>query len=217
MSAPSADVQNLAPSTVVEMWELDTTAIGGALYRFYAGVNEFGTALVWQGNTYSPLPMKVDGLEMTTKGTLPRPKIQVANLDGTITALIGPLSDLLGAQVTLKRTQAKYLDAINFVAGNPTADPTVEWASEVFYIEQKTTETRDVIEFQLVSALDVEGLMLPRRKVQATICSWVYKGTECGYGGALGTCDKSLAACKTHFGATADLPYGGFPSCARIG
>ena len=42
-------------------------------------------------------------------------------------------------------------------------------------------------------------------RIQSASCPWAYKGTECGYTGALGACDKSYAACQArsneiHFG-----------------
>ena len=45
-------------------------------------------------------------------------------------------------------------------------------------------------------------------------CHWIYKDEYCGYTGPLGTCDKTLEACKNHF-PNGLSPFGGFPS--RIG
>jgi len=215
MSTPTADIQSLSPSAVVDLWILDCGPIGGSVYRFHAGTNGLGAPVRWQTYDYLPMPIEIDGLEMSSKGTLPRPTVRIANLDGTISALLGPMEDLIGAKVIRKRTLAKYLDASNGVTGG-TPDPTAAWPDEAFYIEQKTAETSEVIEWQLVSSLDCQGLKLPRRIIQATVCPWVFKGTECGYAGANATCAHTLTACKTNFGTDADLPFGGFPAAARI-
>ena len=217
MSVPLTEVQSLSPSAEVWLWVLDATALGGGLYRFHSGTNQLGTAVVWQGVTYSPMPIKVDGLEWSSKGVLPRPRLRVAALDGVIGGLVRDLDDLVGASVTLKRTFARYLDAVNFPGSyNPTADPTAALPDEPWVVERKTLETSDVIEFELVSPLDAQNAQIPKRRVNANVCVWAYKGTECGYAGALPTCAKTLAACKDHFGATADLPFGAFPGTARV-
>lgn len=213
-----ADLQSLDPGATIELFELDSTNIsGGSLVRFQNGRNQVGGDIVWQGNTYSAFPINAEGFEISGKGTMPRPTISVANVDGTVGLLVRDLEDLIGATVTRKRTQVKYLDAVNFTGGvNPTADPTQYIPDDVYLVERKSVETKDVITFELASALDVHGVRVPRRLIQATICPWVYKGTECGYAGGLATCDRTLADCKTHFGSTADIPFGGFPGAATI-
>jgi lambda family phage minor tail protein L len=68
-----------------------------------------------------------------------------------------------------------------------------------------------VVEFELAASFDLAGVRAPKRQCIANICQWVYKSAECGYTGGLPTCDKTLDACKAHFGATAELPFGSFP------
>jgi phage-related protein len=97
--------------------------------------------------------------------------------------------------------------------GNPagTPDPTAEFPREVFYIDRKVSETRDFVEYELAAAFDLAGVRAPKRQCISNICQWVYKSAECGYTGGLATCDKTLDACRAHFGATAELPYGSYP------
>jgi lambda family phage minor tail protein L len=171
--------------------------------------------VVWQGQTYSPFPVQVEGLDFSAKGPLPRPTIRVSNVDGTLGALVRQYDDLVGASVVCKRCLAKHLDAVNFPGGvNPTADPTAHWDDETFEVEQKTSETKDVIEFQLASAMDAQGIRLPRRLIQATVCGWTNADTAiCSF---VATCDRRLATCKVNFGATNPLPFGGFPAANRV-
>lgn len=217
-TVPTQAIQSLDPSAIIELFVLDSTIIsGGGVTYFHAGTNQVGTAIVWQGQSYTPFPVQADGFEITGKGTIPRPTMTVANVDGTVGLLVRDLEDLIGATVTRKRTLSKYLDAANFTGGvNPTADPTQAFPDDVFLIERKSSETKDAISFELGAAMDVHGVRIPRRLIQATICPWVYKGTECGYSGGLATCTKTLTDCKTHFGTAADLPYGGFPGAGTI-
>lgn len=216
MSLPVSEIQALSPSALIELFVLDATPCGGSVYYFHAGTNELGTSVVWQGQTYQPFPVQAEGFEWSSKGTLPRPKLRVAALDGLIGGLVRDLEDLVGAKVTLKRCFAKHLDAANFAGGNPSADPTACYPDEPWVVERKTIETSDVIEFELATPMDVQNARIPARRIQALICPWVYKGTECGYAGALPTCGKTLEECKTHFGATAELPFGGFPGTRLV-
>jgi lambda family phage minor tail protein L len=198
---------------MVELFVLDCTALGGSIFRFHAGTNGIGAAVIWQGVTYSPFPIQAEGFDMSSKGVMPRPTLRVSNVDGVVGAQVRAYGDLVGATVTRKRTLAKFLDAVNFSGGNPNADPTAAFADDVFYVEQRTTETAEMIEFQLSAASDLQGLMLPSRIVQASVCM-EHDATVCAY--SVGNqCTKTLDACKAHWGVAADLPFGGFPGAGR--
>ena len=217
MTLPITEIQSLSPSAVIELFVLDATAIGGSVYYFHPGTNGLGTSVVWQGVTYAPFPVQMDGFEWSSKGTLPRPTLTVAALDGLVGGLVHTLNDLVGATVTFKRTFAKYLDAVHFTGGvNATADPAVCFPDEPWKVERKALETADIIQFELATPMDIQGAQIPRRRVLANLCAWTFKGTECGYAGATATCAKTLAACKTNFGATTPLPFGAFPGTARV-
>ena len=219
MAVPFSEAQLPAPSALIELFELQLiTAIHGAstVYRFHAGINAKGTGdVVWAGSTYLALPIEADGFSYSGNGQLPRPSIKVANVLGTITALLLTLPmGLEGAKVTRLRTHARYLDAVNFPGNvNPlgTPDPTAEYPREVYFIDRRKSESRDMVEFELAAAFDLAGVRAPKRQVIASICPWVYKSAECSYSGALATCAKSLADCRIHFGSNAQLPFGGFP------
>lgn len=225
----TADIQGFEPGAHVELFELDATMItGGGLLRFH-GYQQAGV-ITWQGVDYTPWPIHAEGYARTSEGQQPAPKLSVGNVDGSISSLCILLDDLAGAKVTRHVTLGKYLDAVNFPGGNPTADPTEEFPLDVFYIEQKTGETSEVVEFELSSALDLNGLQLPRRQIIANLCPWKYKGAYCGYvpgalfdaGGvavvdpALDVCGKRLSDCKLRFGATSILNFGGFPAAGLI-
>lgn len=223
MSVPTAEIQTLDPGAILELFVLDLTALGGTVHYFHAGTNQLGTSVVWQGNTYQPWPVKVDGFAWDGQGPLPRPTISVANVDGSIGALVRSYQDLVGAAVTLKTCLAKHLDAVNFPGGvNPTADPTAHFDDEVFEVEQKTAETAEAITFQLASAMDAQGKRLPGRPIQATVCGWGNGDTAtCPF---VVSCDRLLTTCKTHAATdgvglpqfAGGLPFGGFPAANRV-
>lgn len=219
MAVPVSDLQAVAPSAIIELFELElnTTQHGIAqTYRFHAGTSlNANGELVWNSSSYMRYPIEVTGFEYTGTGQLPRPTLRVSNIMGTITALLLSLPrGIEGAKFTRIRTLARYIDAANFPGNvNPygSPDPTAELPREIFYIDRKSAETRDIVEFELAAAFDLAGVRAPKRQCNNSVCQWVYKSTECGYIGALPTCDKTLDACQAHFGATGGLPFGAFP------
>lgn len=113
-----ADIQSLSPSALIELFELDmsVTTSGGKLY-FHAGTNGLSQPIVWQGVSYEPWPIKASGFDKSGQGTLPRPKIQVSNYDGVISAELQANDDLIGCKIIRKMTLARFLDAVNFPDG----------------------------------------------------------------------------------------------------
>lgn len=108
----AADVQSLAPGSLVELFELDATGIGGQVACFH-GHRQAGP-IVWRGVVYAPWPIAAEGFERTSSGRQPVPTLKVGNVDGSISSLCLALADLVGAKITRRRTLSKYLDAINF-------------------------------------------------------------------------------------------------------
>lgn len=222
----SADIQKLNAGSLVDLFVLDATTLGGQVSRFHAGVNELGNDVVWQGATYTRWPIEADGFEWSGKGVMPRPKVRVANVTGLVSALARETEDLVGAMLTRKRTFLRYLDAVNFAAGNPAADPNVHFPDEVYNVDRKASENKVFVEFELAAAWDVQGVQIPRRQVIQNVCTWRYRSAECGFaGGAVAdindtatssletdACGKRLGSCKLRFGQYAELPFGGFPA-----
>lgn len=407
------EIQSLSPTALIELFVLDMTAAGQGFLYFHAGTNQLVANVVWQGHTYSAMPIEAEGFAAGTTGTLPRPKIRLANIDGAFSSVVAQYNDLIGYKLTRKRTFQKYLDAVNFpervnmitysenlghpvgwinnanitvsvvnnvdtpdgvvscdklilasgisysannssgarpgfahsagtytmsvyakaseitnlvfrnnwTGANPnfdlltglvtqgtgvskmvsagngwwrcictytldatqasanngisyrpfklgfngdgvsgiyvrgaqinvggvelayqkidaapisTANPSQCYPDDVWYIDQKISENRYVIEWELASPADLIGVMLPARQVNQNSCPWAYKGAECGYNPAtvgnkmydsldvqvLATatdvCGKRLASCQARFGITATLPYGGYPGAISV-
>lgn len=230
MSTPesiTSEIQKVAPSAIIELFELDASVVGGEILRFHAGTNEIGSDIVWQGETFYRYPVQLTGFEITGQGQLPRPKLSVSNYLSAVTALLLQYEDLIGCKLTRRRTLAKYLDAVNFPGGvNASADPTAEFPLDVYFIDRKASENRQLVEFELAASIDLAGVMIPRRQVIQNLCTWRYRGGECGYtdtryfkaddtptdNAAEDKCGKRLSSCKCRFGKGGDLPFGGFPA-----
>lgn len=231
MSTPQKiqeQLQSLEPSAIIELFQLQLTAavngIDSTLY-YYAGTNELTADVVFNGITYAAYPIEVDGFEVSSKGTLPRPSMRIANANSAISALL-LLCNPLQAKVTRIRTCKKFLDAVNFASGNASADPTAKFEDEIWYIDRVANENPQLVEFELTSKLDLTNLALPRRQVLEH-CPWKYRGAECGYKGsayfdlndnptsaANDQCAKRYTSCTRRFTSGA-IPFGGFPG-ARL-
>jgi len=234
ISSIYADLSTLAPDAIIELFELhyDNTLHGSTdILRWHAGSNADVTGnITWNSNDYSRLPVQVEGFEYTNSGTLPRPTLSVANLDGAITALLlgvnvtTPGNDLTGAKVKRIRTLKKFLD------GESAADPYATFPVEEWFIDRKATESRDVVSFELASKFDLSNKELPNRQVVANICQWQYRSSECSYTGsnyfdvnnnsvatlAQDACGKRLSSCKKRFGENGELPFGSFPGAGLL-
>ena len=176
MGIPTSELQAIAPGAVIELFviELNTTLHGAnTIYRFHNGANlNANGEVVWAGNSYLRFPIECTGFEFGSTGTLPRPKISISNILGTITTIMQGVNeitvgnDLNGAKFIRIRTLARYLDAVNFTGGtNPfgTPDPTAEFPQEIYFLDRKVTETRDIVTWEAQSALDLINVKLPQR------------------------------------------------------
>ena len=158
-------------------FNVNTNLAEPTVYLFHSGNNikDFND-IVWQSNTYNRMPCKSEGYKLSGKGKLPRPTLTLTNLLKTITGIlllvnkVTPLSDLAGAKVTRRQALSKDLDEINFPNNtNPfkinNVDPSAELPREVYFIERKVTENRDIVEFELVSTFDLIGIGAPKKLV----------------------------------------------------
>ncbi len=174
-----SSLQDINPSAIIELFTLQlSTALHGAntIYRFHAGssLNANGQ-IVWDGNAYLRFPIEATGFAFQ-KGQLPRPKITISNATGLISAILLSVNetttgnDLTGATVTRIRTLAKFIDAVNFAdETNATADPNAEFPQEIYVVDRKSTETREVVEFELAAPTDLAGVRIPGRQATRSI------------------------------------------------
>lgn len=227
----TSEIQKLEPSSVIELFKLDLSFINADVYHFHAGTNGLTQNIVFNGLTYYRFPISATGFDFNGRGQLPRPKLMVSNVTGAISGLVLLYQDMIGAKITRRRTLAKYLDAVNFDGGvNPSADPTAIFPDDVYYIDRKSGENRDIVEFELAAAFDLYGVQLPRRQIIQNTCVWTYRSAECGYTGtayfnendqpvgssAQDFCGKRLSSCKCRFGDNSELPYGSFPAAGLM-
>lgn len=233
----SAEIQKLETSAFIYLYTLDLSGIAPELpaeqqlLRFCPMTNELGNPVVWQGHAYTPYPVHAEGFSISSQGVPPRPLLRAANINGVLTALCQAHQDLAQAKLTRIKTFARFLDAVNFAAGNPEADPFQHYPIDVFRVERKTEENDVYIEWELRWPFDLQGVLLPGRFIAQNTCPSVYKSPECGWvpvegkyfgirdyatGVAGDECSKRLKGCELRWGTKAVLPYGGFPGAGMV-
>lgn len=207
---------------------IDDSQLAGHDYDISTTDKEIKRDIIWQGQAYSPVAIKSDGLELRGDGKASMPSLAIANtlngINGAMSALCLQLSDFAGAKLTVITTLAKYLDAANFASGNPQARN--EYKKQVWFVEQKTAENASQVTFELSNPVDFEGMKIPCREI-TNYCHWAvcgrYRQDPCLYSGAamftkdgkptddpsLDYCGGSLADCKLRNNTAR---FGGFPS-----
>ena len=180
------EIQKINPSAIIELFVLQlVTSLHGTssglpssnnennIYRFHAGSNlNANGEIVWAGKSYMRFPVIAEGFAFQ-RGQLPRPKLSVSNATGLMSSilesfnLVTVVNDLTGATVTRIRTMARFLDAVNFPGNsNPlgTPDPTAEFKREIYTVDRKATENREIVEFELAAVFDLAGVRAPKRQ-----------------------------------------------------
>ena len=182
-AAVFSELQKINPSSIIELFVLELKeglnyATGNpsnitTTYRFHAGTNlDANGAIVWDGNTYLRFPVEAEGFAYE-RGQLPRPTLTISNA-GTpsISAILLQVNaftagnDLTGAKVTRIRTMARFLDHANFSGDNPYGTPNAnaEFPKEIYYIDRKSAENREIVSWELAAVFDLAGIRVPKRQ-----------------------------------------------------
>jgi phage-related protein len=199
-------MRTLTAQLLVEKDKISTTSAW--LYLIQLVVNPSLTkyyvpnpvAVTFNSITYSPFPARVDVVKADTKGGVPEVRVQVANVDRTVSTYL-EANDLRGNRVTLLAINTANL-------GDPLATA---------FLEDYEITDIDVTQEWATFALGHERLLthrFPGGRFLRDNCRWIYKSVECGYVGALPTCDKILEGgngCRAHtnvprFGAFIGIP-----------
>lgn len=235
-------IQKLEAGAKVKLIEVDCTEFGGDVLRFHNYNVEYTDAelkafqnsgsfippkkIKWQGEDYSAWPYNLTGIEWDGTGKSPLPSLEVANIDGSISAMCLILQNLFGAKVIEHTTFRQYL------SDGEDPDESMEFKQN-WYITRKSGENQTSVTFELSSPADFTGKQLPRRQIYS-MCHWAmngqYRGPDCGYTGTNYFTEKGIATsnpvedkcgglcldCKLRFGKEAPLPFGGFIASSLI-
>jgi len=143
------DLQKLELPARIELFEIDASAITGTIYRYTPGRAE----VTFQGNTYTPFPISIDGLSHTSSGAPARPMLAISAVDRFFSVLAAAFNDLKGARVSYFEVFEPYL------AAGISSPP------QRFIIHKKPTDNRTGLVFELVTFLDLDKKFIPGRQM----------------------------------------------------
>jgi lambda family phage minor tail protein L len=225
---PIGRSQQLTPGTLIDLFDINMTDIGGGVYHFTPGVIG-GAKPVWKGITYEPLPISATGFEKNGRGEQPTPTLSMPATQLVIASVIA-LDDLRRARVTRWQVYSDNLDN----GGTPYDS---YYPPDIYMIQRKTRHNTStgIIEWELSTGLDLWGEKIPRRPATQKVCMWRYRTwngsawdysrATCPYAGnaffnedgqrvsnpAQDRCGKALEDCELRFGEHNPLPIGNFP------
>lgn len=232
------EVHSLEPSAIISLYEIDISNIkknlhlGSSLtipedYLRFHNNNAFGNNTIYFKNeTYHAMPIITEGFEVDSGGSVPRPTLSFVSLKSinenvsksnfsALKRAILELDNMIGAKVTRLRTFLKYLDNSNNINGvGQHVGTNPEFPREIYFVERKISENKQVIQLELSSVLDLENFKLPGRLCLANRCPFIYRGEGCAYeySAAKNSTNLLMGSVnnqnnqKNTFGATAILP-----------
>jgi len=181
------EILSLEPTSLLELYVLyyDYQNDSQAVMYFHGGTNGLGRPIFFDGQEYLPIPVEGDSFQVLGDQRLPRPKMRISNAGLYVSSLLRKYNNLNGAKLIRRRTFVKFLDDENFPENkNPwgSADPNAKLLDEKFFVSRKILENKMLVEFELVSSLELENINIPSREISARYCNWVYRGYGCRYG-----------------------------------
>jgi len=176
----------LEPGSMIDLFMVYPDVINSpsSVFAMHDG-SLFRKGVVWQGKTYMPIGIEMEGFEIGADGKINRPRIKISNKDNFITTMLLKYDDFQNARIERRRTFIKFLDDVNFDGGNPfgESDTSAEISNQVYVVSQKTQENKIFVELELTSPLDLETFEINHRKIMGKYCYWKYRGEGCRYAG----------------------------------
>ena len=143
---------------------------------------------------YVAIPITIEGIEFSSAGASNRPTLSIANipilsrsisnnsdgvddeeniLDILNSEGITNNEDLLNSKIVVRRTLVSKTYTSSDSA--PSSSP-VEFPSQTYVIDRVAAENNVIVQFELATPLDIEGVLLPNRVVIGKYCPWKYQG-----------------------------------------
>lgn len=164
---------------LIFLFELD---FAGTVHRFHSESTDqdirFGPEIGQDAttNTYAAFPMGIEGLEVTSEGSQPRPTLIIPNVtslfrsDSSIPLI--NMEDLIGARVTIRKTLTKYVT----IGSGDAPTNNYQFPKSIYIIDRLASKNSLAVMFELASPFDLAGVRVPSRQVTGKYCPWYYKG-----------------------------------------
>lgn len=157
------DLQKSAVGTVIQLFIVDLTKIGGPVFYLTPHTAANGSSNVsFGGQVYQPMPIMIENVEEGSDGAPPSPTLKISNITRFLQSYLTQYADCVGGYVTSFWTESKYLDS----GASPSG--TQKFGDTTFIIEQLKLQNKLQLEFRLVSLLEAPGFKIPRMQVLRT-------------------------------------------------
>lgn len=188
---------------LVTLFEI--TLPSGTIVYFFDGLDDGTNNIYFPEKTitnsaynlkeYIAIPIEVEGIAVASSGASNRPTLSVANipilsrsiannsdgvddekdiLDILISEGVSTNEDLLNSKVVIRKT---LLGKTYSYSDLPSvSNPPMEFPSQTYVIDRVAAENNMMVQFELASPMDIEGVMLPNRVVIGKYCPWRYQG-----------------------------------------
>ena len=156
--------------------------------------------VTFQGETYMPYAMEIGHVAQSLDGSIPDISIGVSNADRVVQGYIEALNGAVDCEVVMYIVHQ----------GNLASDFS---DLERHFIIQSTVCTNEYVVFSL-GLQSPTYMRFPLYRTMGNHCNWLFKGSECGYGGGTAECDHTLKTCQL-LGQSKN--FGGFPGLNSSG
>ncbi len=189
----NTELVSLTPSALLELFIIDTTLVDNnklpiseQIIYIHNYVTEQLTPVYFDGQKYNATPCKFSNNELKGDGTqTPRPLFSVTNAGGYASRILRQTQGLIGAKVTRRRVFAKFLDTESWPSGPPLWNaPNINnhLSEDIYFVNRKNSENKKSISLSLVTGLELDGARIPRRRMYANNCDFLYRNsTGCNY------------------------------------
>ena len=156
--------------------------------------------ITWNGQKWLAFPFDLGEVNEDSKGEIPTTTLKVSNITRSIQRKLEEYNGGVGMTCIIRVVNSEHLEL---------TEPEVE----IDMIVKSTDCDNEWVTFNLGTDA-LLNYRYPQRKVLKDFCPFKFKGVECGYTGALSSCDHTLFQCRLHnnsarFGGEPGITQGG--------
>lgn len=139
--------------------------------------------VTFSGQEYTAFPFDMEPAESSASGEIPSLTLKLSNVTQLVHHYLEQLNGAIGASVKIRVVNTVYLSE--------------DYAElEMNFSILSVSATDEWLTFTLGAENPLRRRFPPYRYISGH-CKWNFKSVECGYGGALTTCDRSWEQCNT--------------------
>jgi len=192
LSSTQKGEKNRTSTSSCWLWFLQVTLLDSSVYRYVMNTEE----LTYDGDKYEPAGFDVGIIKSDTQGTVPQTVLKVTNAGRLMQQLLEDNDACEGATVVLTRVNSKLAgedhSELSYTFTVMGAEADYEWV------------------YLTLGSFNPINRQFPLGRYKAYHCDHIYEGAECGYSGALSSCDHTLDGdngCEVHGNSAR---FGGF-------